>query len=87
MSSSDPPRRSSSRPICHRLKVARVAARRISPAEQHERRRQVIRAYQRKVNKRQIAREVGLSYSATCKVIDRFKAGGLAALAPRLRGR
>ena len=62
-------------------------ARRISPAEQHERRRQVIRAYKRKVNKRQIAREVGLSYSATCKVIDRFKAGGLAALAPRLRGR
>jgi transposase len=62
-------------------------ARRISPAEQHERRRQVIRAYKRKVNKRQIAREVGLSYSATCKVIDRFNAGGLAALAPRLRGR
>ena len=62
-------------------------ARRISPAEQHERRRQVIRAYRRKVNKRQIAREVGLSYSATCKVIDRFNAGGLAALAPRLRGR
>ena len=62
-------------------------ARRISPAEQHERRRQVIRAYQRKVNKRQIAREVGLSYSATCKVIDRFKAGGLAALVPRVRGR
>lgn len=62
-------------------------ARRISPAEQHERRRQVIRAHQRKVNKRQIAREVGLSYSATCKVIDRFKAGGLAALVPRVRGR
>ena len=62
-------------------------ARRISPAEQHERRRQVIRAYKRQVNKRQIAREVGLSYSATCKVIDRFNAGGLAALAPRLRGR
>ena len=62
-------------------------ARRISPTEQHERRRQVIRAYQRKVNKRQIAREVGLSYSATCKVIDRFNAGGLAALVPRVRGR
>ncbi len=62
-------------------------ARRLSPAEQHERRRQVIRAYKRKVNKRQIARDVGLSYSAACKIIDRFEAGGMAALAPRTRGR
>ena len=62
-------------------------ARRLSPAEQHERRRQVIRAYKRKTNKRQIARDVGLSYSATCKIIDRFEAGGMAALAPRTRGR
>lgn len=62
-------------------------ARRLSPAEQHERRRQVIRAYKRKVNKRQIARDVGLSYSATCKIIERFDAGGMAALAPRTRGR
>jgi transposase len=62
-------------------------ARRLSPAEQHERRRQVIRAYKRKVNKSQIARDVGLSYSATCKIIDRYEAGGMAALAPRVRGR
>jgi transposase len=62
-------------------------ARRLSPAEQHERRRQVIRAYKRKVNKRQIARDVGLSYSATCKIIDRFDANGMVALVPRVRGR
>ena len=62
-------------------------ARRLSPAEQHERRRQVIRAYKRKLNKRQIARDVGLSYSATCKIIDRYEAEGMAALAPRQRGR
>lgn len=62
-------------------------ARRLSPTEQHERRRQVIRAYKRKVNKRQIARDVGLSYSATCKIIDRYEAEGMAALAPRKRGR
>lgn len=62
-------------------------ARRLSPAEQHERRRQVIRAYKRKVNKRQIARDVGLSYSATCKIIDRYNDGGMAALAPGKRGR
>jgi transposase len=62
-------------------------ARRLSPTEQHERRRQVIRTYKRKINKAQIARDVGLSYSATCKIIDRYEAEGLAALAPRQRGR
>ena len=62
-------------------------ARRLSPAEQHERRRQVIRAYKRKLSKRQISRDVGLSYSATCKIIDRYEAEGMAALAPRTRGR
>lgn len=44
-------------------------ARRLSLAEQHERRREVIRAYKRKVSRRRIAREVGLGYSATCKII------------------
>ncbi len=62
-------------------------ARLLSPAEQHERRRQVIRAYKRKLTKRQIARDVGLSYSATCKIIDRYNAGGMASLAPGKRGR
>ena len=62
-------------------------ARRLSPAEQHERRRQVIRAYKRKVNKSQIARDVGLSDAARCKIIGRYEAGGMAALAPRVRGR
>src|SRR5699024_3157762 len=62
-------------------------ARRLTPAEQHERRRQVIRAYKRGVNKRQISRDVGLSYTGTCRVIDRFEAGGMTALAPRKRGR
>lgn len=67
--------------------MATEDARRLSPGEQHERRRQVIRAYKRKLNKRQIARDVGLSYCATCKIIDRYNAGGMAALAPRTRGR
>jgi len=62
-------------------------ARRLSPGEQHERRRQVIRAYKRKLSKRQIAHDVGLSDPATCKIIDRFNAGGMAALASRKRGR
>lgn len=62
-------------------------ARRLSPAEQHERRRQVIRAFKRGVRKRQISADVGLSYSATCKIIDRFNEGGMTSLAPRTRGR
>lgn len=62
-------------------------ARRLSPAEQHERRRQVIQAYKRKLSKAQIARDACLSYLATCKIIDRYEAEGLAALAPRQRGR
>lgn len=62
-------------------------ARRLSSAEPHERRHQLIRAHRRKLNKRQIAREAGLSYSATCQIIDRFTVGGMGALAPRVRGR
>lgn len=62
-------------------------ARRLSPAGQHERRRQVIRAYKRKLNNWQIARDVGLSYPATCKIIDRYNDGGMAGLAPGKRGR
>ena len=62
-------------------------ARRLSPDEQHERRRQVVRAYKRGEKKRHIAERVGLSYSATCKIIDRFEAEGMSALAPRTRGR
>ncbi len=47
----------------------------------------MIRAYKRGVNKRQIARDVGLSYTGTWRVIDRYEAGGMKALAPRKRGR
>lgn len=34
-----------------------------------------------------IALDVGLSYSATYMIIDRFEAGGATALARRIRGR
>jgi len=62
-------------------------ARKLSPAEQHERRRQVIRAHKRGRTRTQIAQEVGLSYTAVSKTIQRFEAHGMAALAPRTRGR
>lgn len=62
-------------------------ARKLSPAEQHERRRQVIRSHKRGRTKAQIASEVGLSHTAVTKAIARYEAEGLAALAPRKRGR
>ena len=62
-------------------------ARKLSPGEQHERRRQVIRAYKRGRSRTQIAQEIGLSYPAVSKTIERYKAHGAAGLAPQTRGR
>lgn len=62
-------------------------ARKLSPAEQHERRRQAIRAYKRGRSRTQIAQEVGLSYTAVSKAISRFVQEGMVGLAPRTRGR
>ncbi len=62
-------------------------ARKLKPAQQHERRRQVIRAYKRGRTRTQIADEIGLSYTAVGKIIARFDELGMAALAPRARGR
>ena len=62
-------------------------ARKVSAGEQHERRRQVIRAYKRGRTRSQIAVEVGLSYTAVSKTIGRYEELGMAALAPRTRGR
>ncbi|MBN8777287.1 helix-turn-helix domain-containing protein, partial [Thiomonas arsenitoxydans] len=58
-------------------------ARKLSPAEQPERRRQVIRSHKRGRTRTQIAQEVGLSYTAVSKTIARFESQGLAGLAPR----
>ena len=62
-------------------------ARKLSPAGQHELRKQVIRAHKRGRTRSQIAEEVGLSYTAVSKTITRFAQLGAAALAPRTRGR
>ncbi len=62
-------------------------ARKLSPAEQYEKRRQVIRAHKRGRTKTQIAERIGLSYTAVRKVIARYEAEGIGALAPRTRGR
>jgi hypothetical protein len=42
--------------------MERDAARKLSATAQHERRRQVVRAWKRGVSRRQIAREAGLAY-------------------------
>jgi transposase len=62
-------------------------ARRLSPGEQYERRRQVVRAYKRGRTRTQIADEVGLSYTAVSKTISRYEELGAVALAPGKRGR
>lgn len=45
-------------------------ARKLSPAEQHERQRQVIRAHRRGRTRTQIAQEVGLSYTVVSKPVS-----------------
>src|SRR3989338_5362550 len=62
-------------------------ARKLSPAAQHERRRQVIRAHKRGRTRAQIAVEVGLSHTAVTKVIMRYESEGAAGLVSRKRGR
>ncbi len=62
-------------------------ARTLSALEQYERRRQVIRALQRGARKVQIARELGLSYTAVSLIISRYQQLGADAILPHKRGR
>ena len=62
-------------------------ARKLTAPELHERRRQVIRAFKRGVNKRQISVEVGLSYPAVRNIIARHERDGASSLRPGKRGR
>lgn len=57
---------------------------------QYELRKQVIRAWKRGRNRKQISREIGLSYPAVCNIVNRYRASeasGVTALAPARRGR
>jgi transposase len=60
-------------------------ARKLSPEAQHERRRQVIKAWKRGTKKARIAEDLGLSYSGVDKIIGRYQAEGR--IAPQPRGR
>jgi len=67
--------------------MEREDARKLSPEAQHERRRQVVRACKRSVNRRQIARDLGLSYSSVRMVVNRYKQAGLRGIESGRRGR
>jgi transposase len=67
--------------------MEREDARKLSPAEQLERRRQVVRAWKRGRNRRQIAADVGLSYSAVRATINSYKKLGARGLESGQRGR
>lgn len=67
--------------------MEREDARKLSSAEQLERRRQAIRAHRRGRSRRQIADEVGLSYTAVVNTIKRCESQGMAGLASGKRGR
>lgn len=67
--------------------VKKEDARSLSALEQYERRRQVVRAHQRGARKVQIARELGLSYTAVCLIIARYQEQGADAILPHRRGR
>jgi transposase len=67
--------------------MEREDARKLSPAEQLERRRQVIRAWKHGRNRRQIAAEIGLSYSAVRACINNYKKLGAPGLQSGRRGR
>jgi transposase len=61
--------------------------RKLSSAAQHERRRQVIGAYKRGVNRHRIAQAVGLSYTAVRMIVKRYEDQGKRGLDIGPRGR
>lgn len=71
----------------HPIDMEKEDARKLSSAAQHERRRQVIRAYKRGVNRHQIAHEVGLSYTAVRMIALRYEEQGMRGLDMGQRGR
>jgi transposase len=67
--------------------MEREDARKLRPAEQLKRRRQVIQAWKHGRNRRQIAAQIGLSYSAVRATINSYKKFGAPGLQSGQRGR
>ena len=61
--------------------------RKLSSEAQQERRRQVVRAFRRGVKQRQIARDLGLSYSSVRMTVGRYKKDGPQGIQMGRRGR
>ena len=56
--------------------MAAEDGRKLSSEAQQERRRQVVRAFRRGAKQRQIARDLGLSYSSVRMTVGRYKKDG-----------
>ncbi len=67
--------------------MEREDARRLPVQEQHQLRKQAIRAFKRSGNRRRVSEETGLSYRAVCEIVQRHQVGGADALKPKVRGR
>jgi transposase len=64
-----------------------VDGRRLSAEALHERHRAIVRAFKRGLNKAEVSRQLGVSYSAVCTTIWDYEREGAKALAPEARGR
>lgn len=62
-------------------------ARSLPAQEQHQLRKQVVRAWKRGQNRKQISRDLGLGYTAVCETVHKYREGGMSALKPGQRGR
>jgi len=67
--------------------MEREDVRKFSSDAQYELRRQVVRAHKRGVKRSQIARDLGLSYSAVCLVVKRYEKDGMRGIESGQRGR
>lgn len=61
--------------------------RKLSAPELKEQRKWVIRAYTRGLNKKQISRDIGLSYPAVRNIISCYEERGVESLVPDKKGR
>jgi transposase len=64
-----------------------VDGRSLSAEALHERHRAIVRAFKRGLNKAEVSRQLGVSYSAVCTTIWDYEREGAKALAPEARGR
>ena len=67
--------------------MEREDARRLSSDEKFQLRKQVVRGYERDLNRKQISAETGMSYNAVCLIVQRYRTEGVRGLRPKAVGR